>query len=124
MRQSAGVSLLRRLRDFVDWDITSSATSSGSLSLLIGGLIAVVPAVFLSRSDSVASRLILALAILASAAWFGFFAWRFYRHVRAEAIRGDRRYDRQAKHLLAEEYADSESATRAGRRKKRKGSGA
>lgn len=50
----------------------------------------------------------------------GFVAWRFRRMVKAHAIRGDRQYDRRDKFDLPTEYSDSESATAARRRNRRK----
>jgi uncharacterized membrane protein len=59
-------------------------------------------------------------AVAASAAaWIGFVAWRAWRLMRASGLRGDRDYDRRIKHDLPPEYADTESATAARRRRRR-----
>jgi type VI protein secretion system component VasK len=50
--------------------------------------------------------------------WLLFVGWRFWRMMREAGIKGDRHYDREGKYDLPPEYADSESATKARRRRK------
>lgn len=52
------------------------------------------------------------------ALWTTFVLWRAGRIMRAAAIRGDRQFDQRGKYLLPPEYAASESATAAGRRRR------
>ena len=51
-------------------------------------------------------------------AWYGLVAWRFWRHMKEAAIKSDRHYDRIGKYDLPAEYAETESAAGAKRRRK------
>ncbi len=50
--------------------------------------------------------------------WNIFAGWRLVRHLKEVSLRSDRHYDRVGKYDLPPEYADSESATKAKRRRK------
>lgn len=56
--------------------------------------------------------------------WFGlwnlFIFWRFWFYLREISREGDRHYDRVGKYRLDKEYHDTESATSAAERKRRK----
>jgi len=52
------------------------------------------------------------------AAWSIFVSWRYVRYLKEISIKSDRHFDRTGKHDLPPEYADSESATKAKRRRK------
>jgi len=49
--------------------------------------------------------------------WFAFVGWRSTRLMRAALWRGDHNYDREGKYRLPPEYADTESATFARKRR-------
>ena len=72
---------------------------------------------FIERPYSASDFAGIAVAISASLIWLSFVAWRGIRILRVTAIRGDRAYDFRDKHLLSSEYAETESATKANRRR-------
>lgn len=49
--------------------------------------------------------------------WVGFSTWRFWLSLRREARKADRHFDIWGKKMLPPEYSDSESATKAKRRR-------
>lgn len=106
------------VRKFVDWDLSGTGyIRSGSWSFLIALLLAFGPFPFVERPYSAPNLVVIGLAIIASLIWLSFVAWRGIRIFRATAMRGDRAYDRFDKHLLSPEYAATESATKARRRR-------
>jgi hypothetical protein len=103
-----------RLRKFVDWDLSKTgAIRSGAATLLIAMAIASAPFIVVEQPFSANAWAAICLAFAASLAWLAFVAWRGYRLLRAHAIKGDRKFDLRDKHRLHEEYASTESATKA-----------
>ena len=103
-----------RLRKFVDWDLSKTgAIRSGAASLLIAMAIASAPFIVVERPFATKALTAICLAFAASLAWLAFVAWRSYRLLRTQAIKGDRKFDLRDKHRLPEEYASTESATKA-----------
>lgn len=101
-------------RKFVDWDLSKTgAIRSGAASLLIAMAIASTPFIVVVRPFSTSALAAICIAFTASFVWLTFVAWRGYRLLRIEAIKGDREFDLRDKHLLPEEYASTESATKA-----------
>ncbi len=107
-----------RLCRFVDWDLGGpGGVRTGSCSILICIVIAGLPALFLDhpiRGNGVA--VVAAFGTIA-ALWIAFVLWRGWRLLRAEAVKADRAYDRGGKYQLPPEYVQTESATRAARRR-------
>lgn len=119
MRQMA---LLETLRQFVDWDLRRKPiTTAGNLTLLIG----VLPWLALIATDGRRGSPTLSAPMMAAIAfdliWFSYVGWRGWLLFQQAAARADRLYDRKGKYALPSEYADTESATKA-RRRRRKGS--
>ena len=56
-------------------------------------------------------------AVGAGSSWGAFVIWRGFKLTKAAIIRGDRAYDRTGKFALPPEYRDTESATRALKRR-------
>lgn len=108
----------RAFRRFVDRDLVRGSRP-GTFSFLTTGVIW-LPFVLVHQllSDSVRA-IALTGFVVATAAFFLFTCWRGWRLMRASAIRCDRTYDRQTKHILAREYAATDSATETRLRRKR-----
>lgn len=107
-----------QVRRLVDRDLGSVGyTRAGSRSIVIAMLLMGVPALLFEGPWSIRMKIAVALSIAASSVWLAFVAWRGARMLHVVAIRRDRAYDRHDKHVLAAEYATTESATRAARRR-------
>jgi len=61
-----------------------------------------------------------AIALGWCALWTGFVFWRGWLYFKEACREGDRRFDRQGKFRLGREYHDTESATAAAEKKRRK----
>lgn len=113
------MTLLARLRRFVDWDLgRSGGVRAGAWILLISGLPFVSLLVF-ERLAGHRSGTAIILASAVTAAWLGFVGWRGWRLLRASGARSDRDFDQRGKFRLPPEHQDSESVTKAQRRDKR-----
>jgi len=111
-----------RLRRFVDWDLSKTGgVRAGDYTLMIGMAVIGFPLPFLSQPYRGVETVIISIALGACFAWFAFVGWRASRLCRASGIRSDRRYDRAGKFELSAEYASTESATQAARRRKKHG---
>jgi type VI protein secretion system component VasK len=107
-----------RLCRFVDWDLgRSGGVRTGSCSLLIAFMIAGLPALFVGHPVQGKDVIVLAAFGTIAALWIAFVLWRGWRLLRAEAVKADRAYDRGGKYQLPPEYVQTESATRAARRR-------
>lgn len=107
-----------RLCRFVDWDLSKTGgVRAGDFSLLIGVAVIGIPLPFLSWPYRGGEAVFIFVAIAAFLAWSWFVGWRAWRLFRASGIRGDRKYDREGKFELPAEYASTESATQAARRR-------
>ena len=113
------MTVFSRLCWLIDWDLKrKSANSAGHLTLLVG----LTPWLLLSVTDqrpngsSVSVPLIIGLIF--DALWFGVVGWRAWLLFRRSAAKSDRLYDQKGKYMLPPEYADTESATGARRRKR------
>jgi hypothetical protein len=115
------MTVFTRLCRFMDWDLSATGyVRSGAWSITSGLLIVNLPIPFVSRPYGVLEMLVIAMVVGLALAWFAFVAWRGWRLLRASGARGDRAYDRHGKFDLPSEYAASESATRATRRRKKR----
>lgn len=114
--------MLEILRRFVDRDLRRKPiTTAGNLTLLIGGL----PWLALIATNERQGLATLSAPMIAAIAfdliWFSYVGLRASSLLRQAAARGDRVYDRKGKYALPPEYSDTESVTKA-RRRRRKGS--
>lgn len=108
--------ILAPLCRFIDWDLRRTPiTTAGNLSLLIGMLPWLVIGLIRQWADKSSSPLVLVLAF--DAVWFALVGWRAWRLFRQSAERNDRLYDQSGKYVLPPEYAHTESATKARRRR-------
>lgn len=112
------MSLLTRLRRFVDWDFGTSNTVGGNASLLVLGLVWLLAVFAMGSGGPRIWTVSLVLAAIFSLAWLMFVLWRGWRLFRASAIKGDRAYDQKGKAKLPPEYRDTESVTKASRSKR------
>ena len=111
---------MRLLRRFVDWDLSrTSGVRAGAWSLFLTFLPALALIEGARLLDVEPNRAAIALTIVVTAAWAAFVAWRWWRLLKAYAIKGDREYDRRGKLRLPPEYRESESVTRARRKQRR-----
>jgi hypothetical protein len=74
------------------------------------------------RQGSPALSLPFTAAVLFDAVWFSYVGWRAWLAFQQAGARGDRIYDRKGKYALPPEYAGTESATKARRRRRGNGS--
>lgn len=111
-------SLYLAVRAWVDRGVAGSSGDTNNV-LLAPILLPVAVAALLFGGDTLSERLIrLSPVLLWSMLWFGFSGWRYYLGLRRQSVRNDRHFDIWGKHKLPPEYADSESATKAKRRRK------
>jgi hypothetical protein len=106
-----------RIRRFVDRDLGDRFRPASIFIALIPLLIA---GVVTRQLGQVASPGIWIVGTVISICWLAFVAWRGSRLFRAVGLRGDREFDQVTKFTLPPEYRDSESLTRAMRRKPRR----
>lgn len=112
-------SLYRSVRDWADRGLDES-TGRPVHVLLLPILLPIAVAGPLLGGDTPSERFIrLSPVLLWSLLWFGFSGWRYYLALRRQSARNDRHFDIWGKHMLPPEYADSESATKAKRRRKK-----
>ena len=102
------------LRRWVD------ATWISNHKLLFLPVVIVWLVMLLAFGDAARTFFALVLLSVITAAWVGFISWRGYRLGRATTTAADRVYDRKTKYSLSKEYWDTESATAALRRKRKK----
>jgi hypothetical protein len=115
MRHRSRPSIYLRIRRGVDHDL-STRTKPGSPVLIA---IPIIAAMLVERAGSAhLTTVAWILALALSTAWLLFIGWRTSRMFRASGIKGDRDYDRQGRFALPTNYANSESATRARRRRR------
>jgi hypothetical protein len=106
------------LRRFLDWDLSRGpSVGIGNLSILLIIIPWVVLLPFRNSMDEATEALALTAASITTAIWLAYVAWRGWRLIRASGVRGDRAYDRRDKLYLSSDYAKSESATKARRRR-------
>jgi hypothetical protein len=105
-----------RLRRFVDRDL---AAHPRPLSPYVGFLPAVAMGALGARMSGLPSLAGWALAVCCGICWTGFVIWRIARLGKAAGLKGDRRYDRRTRFILAAEYEETESVTAARRRRSR-----
>ena len=115
MSRFDGNSTYLTVRKWIDHDIAHRYRQP---SIQVSSLVTGILLMTLILADGWLFRLALAPLLLLSAIWTGFVFWRLSRILRAATIIGDREYDRKAKFMLPPEYANSESATAAGRHKR------
>jgi hypothetical protein len=113
------MALLSRLRRFVDWDFQTSGVSSGHASVFVAILLWVPVLVFRHSVSSRTATAMLVLTAAVTATWVTFVVWRGWSLLKASAQNADRLYDQEGKLKLSAEYRDTESASRAPRRRKR-----
>lgn len=112
---------LERLRRFVDWDLRARPISrAGALTFIIGML----PWLALVATDDRQGTNALSPSVIAAitfdVVWFSYVGWRAWLAFRRSSIRGDRLYDIKTKYALPPEYAETESATKARRRREKR----
>jgi hypothetical protein len=106
------------LRRFVDRDLSKvGLIRSGGRSILIAGLIVMLPIPFVDRPYDAYELTAIIAAACAGILWLSLVAWRGWRIARAISVKADRGFDRHEKFKLASEYHDAESATKATQRK-------
>ena len=107
-----------RLHRFIVWDFQSGPPSASRFSFFIG-LVPLAVFVLVDRPLDGGDITLIVAGLVLSIAWFGFVAWRLARAAKANAVKADRKYDREGKFDLSPEYEATESATRAVRRLRR-----
>ena len=100
-----------RLRRMVDYDL---ANNRRPLTPLLSLLPVVLIQVILQQQSSIAWF----LTATAGFVWLAFVGWRATRLFKAFTLKSDRQYDQTGKFTLPPEYAATESATKAHRRRK------
>jgi hypothetical protein len=103
-----------RIRRFVDRDLRDRFRPASIFIALVPLLIAGVVA---RQLRPLASTGIWIVGTVISVCWLAFVAWRGSRLFWAVGLKGDQEFDQVTKFKLPPEYRDSESLTRAGRRK-------
>jgi hypothetical protein len=110
------------IRRFIDWDLRRKpVTTAGNLTLLVGMMPWFLALLLRPTTPSSAFSVAAVMAIIFDVIWFGFVGWRALLLFRAFGAKGDRLYDSAGKYVLPPEYAKTESATKA-RRRRRNGS--
>lgn len=105
------------IRRFVDRDLKRSPIRSISPFL---GFPPLIGAELIVKSlNTPAATLVWSASIAFSFAWTGFVVWRAFRLLKADGIKGDRRFDQKTKYELSAEYWTSESASQATRRSRK-----
>lgn len=120
MREEGQMGAINLFSRFVDWDLRRKPmASAGNLTILVG----ILPWFALAATAGGDSWPILSAPAIAAIAfdllWFGLCGWRLWLLFRSAAERADRLYDTKGKYLLSSEYADTESATKARRRRRK-----
>jgi hypothetical protein len=106
------------IRRFVDWDLRRRPlTSAGNLTLLVGMVPWLALLLFDDRATKNGLSVTVIVIIVLDLIWLGFVAWRAWLMLRSSAEKADRHYDRHGKYILHPEYAETESATEARRRR-------
>ena len=104
-----------RIRRLVDRDLIDSHRPFSIILPMIVGMFVAAP-----FGSNASERLwAFAIAQILLLPWYLFVGWRFSRLCRAASLRSARQYEREGRYKLPLEYADSESAAMARRRKKR-----
>ena len=108
------------IRRFVDWDLRRKPiTTAGNLTLFVGMVPWFFALILRPATASPNFSAIVFAAIAFDVIWFAFVGWRALLLFKAISTKGDRLYDRSGKYVLPTEYAETESATKARRRRRR-----
>ena len=116
------VKVFLHLRRFVDWDLSRGpSVGIGNLTILavIVPWLAVLP--LRNIVDRTSWAFVLWSTATLSVLWIGFVAWRGWRLFRASALRSDKAFDREERFGLSSDYHESESSTKARRRRQNGG---